>query len=53
VISLVQKGKYYLEEDQRHSDRGSNPKKSSSKGSSPKESLRKGRIPKRKMALFH
>jgi hypothetical protein len=26
VISLVQKGREYLEEDQRHSDRGSNPK---------------------------
>jgi hypothetical protein len=36
VISLVQKGRYYSEEDQRHSDRGSNPKESSSKGSSPK-----------------
>jgi hypothetical protein len=36
VISLVQKGRYYLEEDQRHSDRGSNPKESSSKGSNPK-----------------
>ena len=27
VISLVQKGRYYLEEDQRHSDRGSSPKR--------------------------
>jgi hypothetical protein len=37
VISLVQKGRDYSEEDQRHSDRGSNPKESSSRGSSPKE----------------
>jgi hypothetical protein len=29
VISLVQKGRDYSEEDQRHSDRGSNPKESS------------------------
>jgi predicted nucleic acid-binding Zn ribbon protein len=36
VISLVQKGRYYSEEDQRHSDRGSSPKESSSKGSNPK-----------------
>jgi hypothetical protein len=36
VISLVQKGRDYSEEDQRHSDRGSSPKESSSKGSSPK-----------------
>jgi hypothetical protein len=35
VISLVQKGRYYSEEDQRHSYRGSSPKESSSKGSSP------------------
>jgi hypothetical protein len=27
VISLVQKGRDYLEEDQRHSDRGSIPKR--------------------------
>jgi hypothetical protein len=37
VISLVQKGRYYSEEDQRHSDRRRNPKESSSRGSSPKE----------------
>jgi hypothetical protein len=43
VISLVQKGRYYSEEDQRHSDRGSSPKESSSKGSNPKM----------RMALFH
>jgi hypothetical protein len=36
VISLVQKGRYYSEEDQRHLDMGSNPKESSSKGSIPK-----------------
>jgi hypothetical protein len=36
VISLVQKGRDYSEEDQRHLDRGSNPKESSSKGSNPK-----------------
>jgi hypothetical protein len=36
VISLVQKGRDYSEEDQRHSDRGSILKESSSKGSSPK-----------------
>jgi hypothetical protein len=36
VISLVQKGRDYSEEDQRHSDRGSSPKESSNKGSSPK-----------------
>jgi hypothetical protein len=36
VISLVQKGRYYSEEDQRHSERGSIPKESSSKESSPK-----------------
>jgi hypothetical protein len=39
VISLVQKGKDYLEEYQRHSDRGSNPKESSSKGRSPKRRM--------------
>jgi hypothetical protein len=43
VISLVQKGRDYSEEDQRHSDRGSSPKESSSKG----------RSPKMRMALFH
>jgi hypothetical protein len=43
VISLVQKGRDYSEEDQRNSDRGSSPKESSSKGSSPK----------RRMALCH
>jgi hypothetical protein len=43
VISLVQKGRDYSEEDQRHSDRGSSPKESSSKGSNPKM----------RMALFH
>jgi hypothetical protein len=43
VISLVQKGRDYSEEDQRHSDRGSSPKEISSKGSSPKM----------RMALFH
>jgi hypothetical protein len=36
VISLVQKGRDYSEEDQRHSDRGNIPKESSSKGSNPK-----------------
>jgi predicted nucleic acid-binding Zn ribbon protein len=36
VISLVQKGRDYSEEDQRNSDRESSPKESSSKGSSPK-----------------
>jgi hypothetical protein len=36
VISLVQKGRDYSEEDQRHSNRGSSPKESSSKGSNPK-----------------
>jgi hypothetical protein len=43
VISLVQKGRDYSEEDQRHLDKGRSPKESSSRGSSPK----------RKMALFH
>jgi hypothetical protein len=43
VISLIQKGRDYSEEYQRHSDRGSTPKESSSKGSSPK----------RRMALYH
>jgi hypothetical protein len=43
VISLVQKGRYYSEEVQRHSDRGSIPKESSSKGSSPKM----------RMTIFH
>jgi hypothetical protein len=43
VISLVQKGRDYSEEDQRHSDRGMSPKESSSRGSNPK----------RIMALFH
>jgi hypothetical protein len=43
VISLVQKGRDYSEEVQRHSDRGRSPKESSSKGSNPK----------RRMALFH
>jgi hypothetical protein len=36
VISLVQKGRDYSEEDQGHSHRGNNPKESSSKGSNPK-----------------
>jgi hypothetical protein len=36
VISLVQKGRDYSEEVQRHSDRGSSPKEISSKGSNPK-----------------
>jgi hypothetical protein len=43
VISLVQKGRDYSKEDQRHSDWGSSPKESSSKGSNPKM----------RMALFH
>jgi hypothetical protein len=43
VVSLVQKGRDYSEEDKMHSDRGSSPKESSSKGSSPKM----------RMALFH
>jgi hypothetical protein len=43
VISLIQKGRDYSKEYQRHSDRGSNPKEISSRGS----------IPKRKMALCH
>jgi hypothetical protein len=36
VISLVQKGRDYSEEDQRHSDRGSSPKESSRGGASPR-----------------
>jgi hypothetical protein len=43
VISLVQKGRDYLEEDQRKSYSGSNPKENASRG----------RSPKRRMALFH
>jgi hypothetical protein len=43
VISLVQNGRDYLEEDQRHSD----------KGSIPKEISRNESGPKMKMALFH
>jgi hypothetical protein len=43
VISLVQKGRYYSEEDQRNSNRGRSPKESSSKGSNPRM----------RMALFH
>jgi hypothetical protein len=43
VISLVQKGRDYSEEDQRNLDRGRNPK----------EILSRGSIPKRKMTLFH
>jgi hypothetical protein len=43
VISLVQNGRDYSEEDQRHSDSGSSPKESSSKG----------RNPKMRMALSH
>jgi hypothetical protein len=43
VIYLVQKGRYYSEEDQRHLDRGSIPKEISIRGS----------IPKRRMALCH
>jgi hypothetical protein len=42
VISLVQKGRDYSEEYQRHSDRGSNPKESSGRGI----------IPKGRMTLF-
>jgi hypothetical protein len=37
MISLVQKGRDYSEEDQRDSDRGSNPKEISSRESIPKE----------------
>jgi hypothetical protein len=43
VISIVQKGRDYLEKDQNNLDRGSNPKESSIRGSSPK----------RRMALCH
>jgi hypothetical protein len=43
VISLIQKGRDYLEEDQRYSHRESNPKEISSRGSSRK----------RKMACVH
>jgi hypothetical protein len=43
VISLVQNGRDYSKEDQRHSDKGSSPKESSSKGS----------IPKMRMSLCH
>jgi hypothetical protein len=43
VISLVQKGRDYSEEDQRHLDRGSIPKESSIRAINPK----------RRMALFH
>jgi hypothetical protein len=43
VIYLVQNGRDYSEEDQRHSD----------KGSSPRESSRNGSSPKMRMALYH
>jgi hypothetical protein len=43
VIPLVQKGRDYSKEYQRHSDRGSNPK----------ENANRGRNPKRRMAFFH
>jgi hypothetical protein len=43
VISLVEKGRDYSEEDQRNLDRGRIPKESSRKGSSPKM----------RMTLFH
>jgi hypothetical protein len=43
VISLVEKGRDYSEEYQRHSYRGSSPKENSSKGSNPKM----------RMDLFH
>jgi hypothetical protein len=43
VISLVQKGRDYSEEDQRNSDMGS----------SPKDSSCKGRNPKMRMAIYH
>jgi hypothetical protein len=36
VISLIQKGRDYSKEVQRHSDRGRNSNESSSKGRSPK-----------------
>jgi hypothetical protein len=39
VISLVQKGRDYSEEYQRHSDSGSIPKESSSRGSNPKRRM--------------
>ena len=39
VISFVKKGRDYSEEYQRHSDRGSTPKKSSSKRSSSKRRM--------------
>jgi hypothetical protein len=43
VISLVQKGRDYSEEDKRNSDRGRNPKENASRGSNPK----------RRMSLCH
>jgi hypothetical protein len=43
VVSLVQKGRDYSEEDQIHLDMGRNPKESSSRGS----------IPKGRMTLCH
>jgi hypothetical protein len=53
VISLVEKGRDYLEEAQRHPDRGSNPKESSGRGSNPKESSGRGSSPKERTTLFH
>jgi hypothetical protein len=37
VISLVQKGRDYSEEDQRHSDRGSKPQGKFKQGEQPQE----------------
>jgi hypothetical protein len=37
VISLVQKGRYYSEEDQRNLERGSNSKESSGRENNPKD----------------
>jgi hypothetical protein len=53
VISLVEKGRDYSEEDQRNSDRGRIPKESSDRGRSPKESSNRGSIPKGRMTLCH
>ena len=46
VISLVQKGRDYLEESQRNPDRGSRPKDILGRGSIPKENASRGASPR-------
>jgi hypothetical protein len=53
VISLVQRGRYYLEESQRNLGKGAVPRRCSGRWNSPKESLGRGDIPKERNTIFH